>query len=64
MQVGYEVDECGVCGGSGDSCALVLSLLSDSLASTSATALLTSQVTIFQIGPLLLIIIELLSISK
>ena len=30
------MDECGVCGGSGDSCALVLSLQSDSLAATSA----------------------------
>lgn len=30
------VDECGICGGSGDSCALVLTLQSDSLAATSA----------------------------
>ena len=37
-QASYAIDECGVCGGSGDSCALVLSLQSDSLASTSAQA--------------------------
>ena len=30
------MDECGVCGGSWDSCALVLSLQSDSLAASSA----------------------------
>ena len=41
------MDECGVCGGSGDSCALVLSLQSDSLAAMSAPVLHPSQARIF-----------------
>lgn len=44
VQAGYVVDECGVCGGTGDSCALVLSLQSDSLAATSAPAMHPFQV--------------------
>ncbi len=43
LQAGYAVDECGVCGGSGDSCALVLSLQSDSLAASSAPTSHPSQ---------------------
>ena len=33
---GGDVDECGICGGSGDSCALVLTLRSDTLAPVSS----------------------------
>ena len=44
LQAGYAVDECGMCGGSGDSCALVLRLQSDSLASTSGQTSLPHRV--------------------